>query len=81
MLLKDTIPRCAVGDGQSVKQADVGVLTVVEQTAGRAPKREFYDLAKSQQRDVWVYRPVGMVEYLGSTLSTKIPSGLDVFEV
>ena len=50
----------------------------MEQTAGRAPKREFYDLAKSQQRDFWVYRPVGMVEYLGSTLSINT---LDVFEV
>jgi len=81
VLVEDTIPRGAVGDGQSVKPADVGVLTVVEQTAGRAPKRESYDLAKLQQGEVWVYRPVGMVEYLGSTLSIDIPSGLEVFAV
>jgi hypothetical protein len=65
VLLEDIIPRCAVGDGQSVKLADVGILTVVEHTAGRAPKRESYDLAMLQQREVWVYRPVGLVEYLG----------------
>jgi hypothetical protein len=78
MLVEDTVPRSAVGDGQSVRPADVGALTVVEQTAGHAPKRESYDLAKLQQGEVWVYRPVGMVEYLGSTLSIDIPSGLEV---
>ena len=79
MLLEDTIPRCAVGDGQSVKLADVGILTVVKQTAGRAAKRESYDLSELQQREVWV--SVGMAEYLGSTLSIDIPSRLDVFPV
>jgi hypothetical protein len=79
VLVQDTVPRCAVADGQSVKPADVGVLTVVEQTAGRAPKRDSYDLAKLQQGEVWVYRPVGMIMYLGSTLSIDIPSGLETF--
>lgn len=81
VLVEDTVPRRAVADGQSVKPADVGVLTVVEQTAGRAPKRESYDLANLQQGEVWVYRPVGMATYLGSTLSIDIPSGLETFAV
>ena len=81
VLVEDTIPRCAVVDGQSVLPADVGVVTVVEQTAGRAPKREPYDLAKLQQGEVWVYRPVGMVEYLGSTLSVDVPPGLETSTV
>lgn len=81
VLVQDTVPRCAVADGQSVKPADVGVLTVVEQTAGRAPKRDSYDLANLQQGEVWVYRPVGMIMYLGSTLSIDIPSGLETFTV
>jgi len=81
VLVEDTVPRCAVVDGQSVLPADVGVVTVVEQTAGRAPKREPYDLAKLQQGEVWVYRPVGMVEYLGSTLSVDVPPGLETFAV
>jgi len=81
VLVEDTVPRCDVADGQSVLPADVGVLTVVEQTAGRAPKRESYDLGKLQQGEVWVYRPVGMVEYLGSTLSVDVPSGLETFAV
>jgi hypothetical protein len=81
VLVQDTVPRCAVADGQSVKPADVGVLTVVEQTAGRAPKRDSYDLAKLQQGEVWVYRPVGMIMYLGSMLSIDIPSGLETFTV
>ena len=81
VLVKDTIPRCAVADGASVQPADVGVLTVVEQTAGRAPQRQSYDLAKLQQGEMWVYRPVGMVEYLGSTLNIDIPPGLEVSAV
>jgi hypothetical protein len=81
VLVEDTVPRCAVADGQSVKPADVGVLTVVEQTAGHAPKRDSYDLGKLQQEEVWVYRPVGMIMYLGSTLSIDIPSGLETFTV
>ncbi len=79
VLVEDTVPRYAVADGESVRPADVGVLTVVEQTAGRAPKRDSYDLAKLQEGEVWVYRPVGMVEYLGSTLSIDIPSGLETY--
>jgi hypothetical protein len=81
VLVEDTVPRRAVADGQDLKPADVGVLTVVEQSAGRAPKRGSYDLAKLQQGEVWVYRPVGMVTYLGSTLSIDIPPGLETFAV
>ena len=81
VLVEDTVPRCVVVDGRDVRPADVGVLTVVEQTAGRAPKRESYDLAKLQQGEVWVYRPIGMVTYLGSTLSIDIPSGLETYAV
>jgi hypothetical protein len=79
VLVQDTVPRCVVADGESVMPADVGVLTVVEQTAGHAPKRESYDLAKLQSGEVWVYRPVSMVEYLGSTLSIDIPFGLETY--
>ena len=81
VLVEDTVPRCTVADGESVRPADVGVLTVVEQSAGRAPKRDSYDLAKLQEGEFWVYRPVGMVEYLGSTLDIDIPSGLETYEV
>jgi len=81
VLVKGTVSGCPVADGQSVLPADVGVLTVVEQTAGHAPKRESYDLAKLQEGEVWVYRPVGMVEYLGSTLSVDVPPGLETSTV
>ena len=81
ILFEDTVPHHAVADGQDVKPADIGVLKVVEQSAGSAPKRNSYDLANLQQGEVWVYRPVGMVMYLGSTLSIDIPSELETFEV
>jgi hypothetical protein len=81
VLVEDAVPRCAVADGESVRPADVGVLTVVEQSAGRVPRRESYDLAKLLEGEVWVYRPVGMVEYLGSTLSVNVPSGLETYAV
>jgi hypothetical protein len=81
MLVEDTVPRCAVADGRDVRPVDVGVLTAVGQTMGRAPQRDSYDLAKLQQGEVCVYRQVGMVMYLGSTLSIDIPSGLETFAV
>ena len=81
ILVEDTVPLHTVADGQDVKPADIGVLKVVEQSAGSAPKRDSYDLANLQQGEVWVYRPVGMVMYLGSTLSIDIPSELETFEV
>ena len=81
VLVQDTVPRRVVADGESVMPADVGVLTVVEQSAGHAPKRDSYDLAKLQAGEVWVYRPVSMVEYVGSTLSIDIPPGLETYDV
>ncbi|KAI0298458.1 hypothetical protein B0F90DRAFT_1938144 [Multifurca ochricompacta] len=68
-------------DGESVRLADIGLLTVVEQTAGRAPQRTSYDLARLQEGEIWVYRPLGMVEYLGSTLSVDIPPGLETYAI
>ncbi|KAH9034461.1 hypothetical protein EDB85DRAFT_2144307 [Lactarius pseudohatsudake] len=64
VLVEDTVPRFAVADGDGVRPADVGVLAVVEQTVGRA--------SRLQDGEVWVYRLVGVVEYLGSTLSVEI---------
>ncbi|KAH9974549.1 hypothetical protein BGW80DRAFT_1473937 [Lactifluus volemus] len=81
VLVQDTVPRRVVGDGESVMPADVGVLTVVEQSAGHAPKRDSYDLAKLQKGEVWVYRPVSMVEYVGSALNIDIPPGLETYSV
>jgi hypothetical protein len=81
VLVEDTVPRCAVAEGQSVAPAEVGVLTVVDQSLGRASKRESFDLAQLQQGELWVYRPVGMVEYLGLALNVDIPPGLEVFAV
>jgi len=71
VLVRDTVSRCDVADGQSVKPADVGILTVVEHAARLAPKRDSYDLVKLQQGEVQIYRPVGVVMYLGSTLSAE----------
>ncbi|KAH9975048.1 hypothetical protein BGW80DRAFT_1225355 [Lactifluus volemus] len=78
VLVQDTVPRGVVADGKSIDPANVGVLTVVEQSPGQTPKQNSYDLAKLRAGEVWVYRPVSMVEYLGSTLSIDIPTGLDV---
>ncbi|KAH9007755.1 hypothetical protein EDB84DRAFT_1600412 [Lactarius hengduanensis] len=69
VLVEGTVPRFAVADGDGVRPADVGVLMVVEQTVGRA--------SRLQDGEVWIYRPVGVVEYLGSTLSVEIPSELE----
>ncbi|KAH9975039.1 hypothetical protein BGW80DRAFT_1299696, partial [Lactifluus volemus] len=77
VLVRDTVPLPNVTDGKSIEPADVGVLKVVEQSPGVPPKRNSHDLAKLQEGEIWVYRPVSMVEYLGSTLSADIPPKLE----
>ncbi|KAH9975044.1 hypothetical protein BGW80DRAFT_1299730 [Lactifluus volemus] len=80
VLVQDTVP-LRVADGTSINPADVGVLTVVEQTPGQTPKQKSYDLAKLREGEVWVYRPVSMVKYLGSMLRRDIPPGLETHVV
>lgn len=52
-------------DGQSIAPWEVGVLEVVEQSQGKVPTRAEYDLTGMESGEIWIYRPVGMQEYIG----------------
>jgi hypothetical protein len=52
-------------DGDSMAPWEVGVLEVIEQSKGKKPARAEYDLANMESGEVWIYRPVGLQDYLG----------------
>ena len=54
VLVEETVSCRLVADEESVRPDDVHVLTVVEQSAGRAPRGESYDLAKLQEGEVCI---------------------------
>jgi len=81
VIVADSTPSEALSDGMSVKPGVVGVLEVVEQSVGSPPKRERYDLSQMTEGEIWIYRPVGMVEYVGSVLEAKCPEGVNALSV
>lgn len=81
VIVADSIPSSSVSDGANVKPSVIGVLEVVEQSVGSPPKREKYDLSQLQVGEVWIYRPIGMVTYLGTTLEMECPPHLGAISV
>ncbi|THH30201.1 hypothetical protein EUX98_g3970 [Antrodiella citrinella] len=81
IVVAESVPSEAVGDGMSVKPGVIGVLEVVEQSVGSPPKREKYDLSRMTEGEIWIYRPVGMEAYLGTVLAAKVPEGVNVVSV
>ncbi|OCH88502.1 hypothetical protein OBBRIDRAFT_734332 [Obba rivulosa] len=77
VIVADTVPRVSVADGQSVKPAEIGTLEVVEQSAGKLPARASYDLSGLEEGEVWIYRPVSMLEYVGALLEPHCPDGVN----
>jgi hypothetical protein len=54
-----------VRDGSSLSPEQLGLLEVVEQSQGQAPQQRTYDLASMSEGEVWIYRPIGLEEYVG----------------
>ncbi|OSD03738.1 hypothetical protein PYCCODRAFT_1434125 [Trametes coccinea BRFM310] len=81
VIVRDMVPRTAVKDGMAVPPRELGTLEVVEQGVTSPPKRERYDLSQFEEGEVWIYRPVGMVEYLGTLLTAKCPEDVDALTV
>lgn len=52
-------------DGAALSPWEVGTLEVIEQSQGKAPSRAEYNLAGMESGEIWIYRPVGMQNYLG----------------
>ena len=70
----DVIPKDSPIDGESFNPANVGIVSVVEQSPGKLPKRADYDLRCFEEGEIWVYRPISMEVYLGITeLSAEAP--------
>ncbi|KAH8928667.1 hypothetical protein BT69DRAFT_1293161 [Atractiella rhizophila] len=60
-------------DGDTLLPTSFGSLEVIEQSLGKAPKRQTYNLSGMQQGEVWIYRSVGMVDYLGGEFRAEWP--------
>lgn len=73
VIVSDSVPSAQVQDGADVKPSVIGTLEVVEQSVGSPPKRQKYDLSQLQLGELWIYRPVGMVAYLGTILEMECP--------
>lgn len=56
-------------------------LTVVEQSQGVAPAEKTYDLAAMSEGEVWIYRPVGLGEYVGSAVDASWPPKCESWQV
>ncbi|KAI8972606.1 hypothetical protein BD414DRAFT_510366 [Trametes punicea] len=78
IIVRDMVPRTAVADGMMVPPRALGTVEVVEQSLSSPPKRESYDLAQFEEGEVWIYRPVSMEAYVGTTLTAKCPGSLNV---
>ena len=68
-------------DGSALTPAELGSLTVVEQSVGSPPKRETYDLRLFQEGEVWIYRPIGLETYVGVELTAQCPDNIPALSV
>lgn len=82
MVLSATPPTGALPeDGQSYHFSQLGSVTVVEQSQGVAPAEATYVLADMTQGEVWFYRPVGLVDFVGAEVSPEFPPRCECWEV
>lgn len=81
VVVSDSVPTRAVADGEAVSLADLGSLEVVEQSVGKPPARQTYDLSQMQEGEVWVYRPIGIETYVGTSLTPECPDNVQALTV
>jgi diphthamide biosynthesis protein 4 len=69
-------------DQPSLSPWELGWITTIEQSAGKAPSRCTYDLSQDSftRGDIWIYRPVWEVEYLGGPVTASWPPSLPGWE-
>ncbi|KAF9528833.1 hypothetical protein CPB83DRAFT_853816 [Crepidotus variabilis] len=76
IIVADMVPRVTPRDGMSLSPAELGILTVIEQSRGQLPERRDYDCSCLEAGEMWIYRPISMEGYLGiSQLSATAPYG------
>ncbi|KZV65889.1 hypothetical protein PENSPDRAFT_744907 [Peniophora sp. CONT] len=81
IIVQDCTPAVPVTDGSALAPADLGSLTVVEQSVGSPPKLETYTLSGMTQGEIWIYRPICMREYVGFEFEVVPPPGAPVIAV
>lgn len=78
VIVNDMVPSVQVADGQSVTPGELGILDVVEQSVSTniKPKRSTYLLSGLEAGEMWIYRPVSMMAYVGCMVEAKVPEGV-----
>ncbi|UZJ52333.1 hypothetical protein CBS101457_001653 [Exobasidium rhododendri] len=71
-----------VDEQPSLSPWELDSITVIEQSAGKAPSRATYDLGRDSftKGDIWIYRPVWEAEYLGGPVTPSWPPSLPGWE-
>ncbi|KAI0920373.1 hypothetical protein AcW1_002133 [Taiwanofungus camphoratus] len=79
VIVSDAIPSVQVADGQSIKPAELGTLEVMHQSVGtgKAPHRTTHELSRLEEGEMWIYRPVGMLAYVGCFFEAQCPDGVN----
>lgn len=79
VIVNDMVPSVQVVDGQSVTPGELGILDVVEQSVSTniKPKRSTYLLSGLEAGEMWIYRPVSMMAYVGCMVEAKVPEGVN----
>ena len=74
IIISDVILKRSPNDGDLMNPADLGTLTVIEQSQGSLPEKRDYDLKYLEEGEMWVYRPISMQVYLGvADLTAEAP--------
>lgn len=75
IVVSDTVPSRTPWNGESLRPDEFGMLEVAEQSVSTniLPKVQEYEMGCLSGREVWIYRPIGMKEYLGVELDAKCP--------
>ncbi|TDL27012.1 hypothetical protein BD410DRAFT_812755 [Rickenella mellea] len=81
IITRDSEPTRIPVDGESLLPSELVQLEVVEQSVNSPPDKKTYDLAALEDGEMWIYRPVGMLEYLGVTLEAKPPGGVETLGI
>ncbi|PSR72998.1 hypothetical protein PHLCEN_2v11102 [Hermanssonia centrifuga] len=81
VIVSDCVPSTHVYDGGPVKPSQLGLLEVIEQSVGSPPKRQTYDLNQFQEGEMWIYRPIGMLDYVGSLLEPRCPENVGALSI
>jgi hypothetical protein len=73
IIVRDSRPTRQPVNGQLLSPMELGSLEVVEQSVTSPPLRKEYDLNAFEKGEMWIYRPVGMQAYLGTSLVAQCP--------